>query len=267
MQLLTQTEEAVLCVIVDANHNMYVVKFTLVYGDYNSTREDIYRHLMDISHPNIIKVYEVGSVKSTSPDYETVYNTINWDCGTNTLCDDIVTQYGQDIPFVVLQHIDGCTLANMNVNDPVSLVQDVFSAIKVLQSHHITHDDLQSENIMYDFVSQQYIVIDFDLSYFDYTGDNNTTDKEYFIETLGIVLFKPNKHFIANSSTGEVTNLSLPETTAINKFYNFALLSSVSDTSLDVYISVLSNMLGDYNFTLQLEHNKTEIWRYGAKVQ
>jgi serine/threonine protein kinase len=260
--------------------NKFVVKFKLVYGNDNESGEEVYRRLMSISHPNIVKVYEVGNVMPSTAIYDQVYKLINWDFESGEES-DINTVYGRNIPFVISQHIDGYTIDNRVITNVIPLIQNVFSAIKVFQKYLIVHDDLQPQNIMFNTQTSQYVIIDFDLSYF---GTDNATDKEYFIETLETVLFYPNKkpHTFVDSSTVNTSSntkeikslLLLPDVTEINKFYNFAVLTPPNNTDLNIYITVLSALLGNYPFTLQLEEQQTgnnlninynvEVWRYGV---
>jgi len=257
LQFMHEAEDAKVFKATDMTGKQFVVKFTLVYGNYDPAAHEVYSELMTINHPNLVKVFEVGIIMPQHPEYKQLYNMMNWDYDNGSVA-EVSLPTNTAIPYVLMEYIDGVSVDNKSEIEPISLCQDMLAAIKVLQNHSIVHDDVQTQNILFDPTNNRYVLIDFDLSYHDADGEDTHRDVDLFMEVLLHVL-RVNQ---------PVTNSLLPNTTAINKFYNATVTMISPDLGVDDYTTLLSQLLGgDYVLTLPLEHGVTEVWQHGVRIQ
>jgi len=251
----------------------YIIKFTIINESdvqkRNEKSRQVYRKLIDIKHPNIVKVYEVGLINPIDLDYNTLYTLINQD--TNNLPYDLINEEtkgdiikeGSEISFVVMEYIPGTHIYRRKDLDFIDLLRQLFSALMVLQKYKIVHNDLNFTNIIYD--GTRYVLIDFDISYFN--SINDVDRREIFIN-IGSSLFTPDKSFfLVKNKEGlfDIKPIMLTSEDVFSKFYNYAVQINGRVGLLRLVI-ILSALLGSKIFTLNLEYDTKKEFQYGIEI-
>lgn len=245
---------------------------------------EIYCLLLELDHPNIVKIYKVGEITSNSVDYSTISSMLlsdNYSLGEADNQQGQQQLAGTSLPYVLSGYIDGVSVADIAVNDIVvndtaaddirqqeqamKMMTDLMSALSVIERLGFRHNDLLAQNVMYDLTTDNYVVIDFDLASFE--SDTRVSD---IVGACTIV-----QEFITNpnatvSYSASYHNRMLPETSIINRFINFTMVDRYQEPReylLRYYIGILSVLLGSQPLVLSLGNSQRQVWKYGAETK
>jgi len=270
LQFMREAEESKLYWAVERTNNSsgdsgsvgerrLVIKFTLIYGNFNLQPYQVYSHLAKIRQPNIVTVYQTGIVEASHADYNQLVSMMNWDYGSQTES-EVKLPVGQFIPYTIMQYVEGPKLLKMTLDQTTTtqLCQQMLSAIRVLQQHQIVHIDIHSENILFDTTNNNFVLIDFDLARFlNYRGDD-TVDTSMLTDVLQEVLLK--------SGARLADDVLLVENTALNRFYNLTQ-QDLDNLTVDTCMRYLSSCFADQTLVFVLESDQEEIWRAGSRLR
>jgi serine/threonine protein kinase len=132
-----------------------------------------------IDHPNIVKIHETGVLADTDQEIE--------------------------IPYFIMDYIEGSTLANVlkseapfDLNRVISISQNVLEALEAIHHKNIIHRDLKPSNIMIREETGEAIIIDFGIAKDIVSGTRLTTTGTL----LGSPMYMAPEQFTDSSKVG-----------------------------------------------------------------
>jgi hypothetical protein len=132
-----------------------------------------------IDHPNIVKIYETGVLADTEKEIE--------------------------IPYFIMDYIEGSTLANVlkneapfDLNRVIGISRNVLEALEAIHHKNIIHRDLKPSNIMIQEETGKAIIIDFGIAKDIVSGTRLTTTGTL----LGSPMYMAPEQFTDSSKVG-----------------------------------------------------------------
>ena len=242
----------------DEYDTVLVIKFTLIHQyaiDQIVSTKKVLNILRGVHHPNIVRIYEIGTIYTTDNNYDQI----------NTLIGD--DDKHLDIAYVIMEYIEGSTMNNHLEPDQLQpLMFDVMSALKTFDRYNIRHGDMNFQNVIYNIKTNKYVVIDFDFSSIITKPQEDAyfeTDIDFVNDNMNRYIFYPEDDSMITDDDDEYIKFMLPNTSLMNKYCNYA--SSTKRKPLDHYISILSILLGDEPVIINFENDVNEVWKYGIK--
>jgi len=264
---LGEGDDALVYLVQNRHGSRYALKFILPLNEYEADRmlnERIYSEVRKISHPNIVTVYDVGRISSIDNKYHSLLSLFKHDMYLYSLRGPLLED--TDIIYILMEYIEGYILEERSLteDETLSLITDLFSALRVLHSHNIVHGDLTVYNIMYDQISTRYKLLDFGLSEFIRSRQHLIDEVIRANNVIITCRFYPLP--IAGIEDDTVTSYVLPDSSAVNKYVDHMNKNKRSDRTLDYCIIILSTLLGSRPLQLTLEDHHIETWQYGVEV-
>jgi serine/threonine protein kinase len=214
----------------------------------------IYIKLKKIQHPNIVRVYEVGKLQPSDLNYKQIFDMLvsevqhaplTFDADGDPIELDECFSPRVYITYLITEYIEGYDLVNRQLNpiQTLELTTDLFSALKVLGSNEILHNDIDMQNVFYDIRNHCYKLIDFDNASHGYGNEVESSDLRSVNELIKKCLLYNNKNY-TSKRVGNYTKDILLDNSAISRYSNFCTEQDEFSSDFDKCVTELSRLFG-----------------------